>query len=226
MPGQPPRADASPAEKSPRGCENGSPPQNADQQDTDEVMEDTKIAVRERDSADPENEGSTETADLPPQESPLEDTLMEPSPVPPNPKRATKKRAKTPTTTPKRTSKKAKKKAKKKPPAEDPDSSDREIVDPLRASLTWQEDEITVYDPEDADDDGEGMDGVGFQPPPGAARATARRKLGQLAGYRRMVEQEARERRRRRRGGREKDGEGERVTRVRFLEGETIIEVV
>ena len=144
-------------------------------------------------------------------------------------KRTTKKRAKNPTTTisSNRTAKKAKKAAKRKAATQQPDADsadEREIVDPLRASLTWQEDEITVYDPEDADDDGEGMDGVGFQPPPGLARVTAKRKLGQLAAYRRMVEQEAREGRRRRRGRAE--DEKERVTRVQFSEGETVIEVV
>lgn len=192
-------------------------------------MDDTKPTTSEREMAEEKTERSADGAS-PPQarDAPAEEQVMEPTPVSPNRKR-TKKRGKSPfSTTPKRTTKKTKKKCKKKPPAEDRDSSDREIIDPLRASLTWQDDEITVYDPDDEDDDGEGMDGVGFQPPPGAARATARKKLGQLAGYRRMVEQEAREKRRRRRGKRDEDGEGEvkRAPRVRFVEGETIIEVV
>lgn len=138
-------------------------------------------------------------------------------------KPTSKKRAKAPAQSrPKRT-----KKPKKPPPPPESEEEDgtppREIVDPLRASLTWQEDEITVYDPEDSDDDGEGMDGVGFQSPPGAARVTARKKMRQLAEYRRMVEQEAREGRRRRRG---RVGEAERVTRVRFLGRDTVISAV
>lgn len=137
-------------------------------------------------------------------------------------KPASKKRAKPPAQSRKRT-----KKPKTPPPPPEPEEEDdtppREIVDPLRASLTWQEDEITVYDAEDSDDDGEGMDGVGFQAPPGAARVTARKKMRQLAEYRRMVEREAREGRRRRRG---RAGEAERVTRVRFLGRDTVISAV
>lgn len=139
-------------------------------------------------------------------------------------KAAGKKRAKAPAATrAKRTTKKPKKKQPEEPPPEEDGTPPREIVDPLRASLTWQEDEITVYDPEDSDDDGEGMDGVGFQSPPGAARATARKKMRQLAEYRRMVEREAREGRRRRRG---RAGDAERVTRVRFLGRDTVISAV
>lgn len=137
---------------------------------------------------------------------------------------AGKKRAKAPAQTrSKRTTKKPKKKQPEEPPPEEDGTPPREIVDPLRASLTWQEDEITVYDPEDSDDDGEGMDGVGFQSPPGAARATARKKMKQLAEYRRMVEREAREGRRRKRG---KVGEEERITRVRFLGRDTVIATI
>lgn len=217
LPGQPLRAaDAPPAEALQHINEN-----------PDAVMEDAKLEIFEKEMFKDNTEGTADEAST---SQPPEDTLMEPTPVPPNPRR-TKKRGKSSAaaTTTKRTTKKAKQKPKKKPPVEeDSDSSDREIVDPVRAALTWQEEEITVYDPDDEDDDGEGMDGVGFQPPPKIARATARRKLGQLAGYRRMVEQEARERRRRRRGRRESegDGEGKRGSRVKFVEGETIIEVV
>lgn len=188
-------------------------------------MKDANPDKPEQEMSRKNTEGAADAA------SPPEDALMEPTPVPPNPKR-TKKRGKSSSATaaPKRTTKKAnqntKQKTKKKPPVEeDSDSEEREIVDPLRASLTWQEDEITVYDPDDEDDDGEGLDGVGFQPPPKIARVTAKKKLGQLATYRRMVEQEARERRRRRRGRREsEDGEGKKDSTVRFAEGETVIE--
>ncbi|CAI4214699.1 unnamed protein product [Parascedosporium putredinis] len=67
------------------------------------------------------------------------------------------------------------------------DDEDSEIVEPIRAALTWREEEITVYDPEDKDDDGAGMDGVGFQPPPAIARAIALKKRQQLLAYKKMA---------------------------------------
>lgn len=73
------------------------------------------------------------------------------------------------------------------------------IVDPLRASLTWRDDEITVYDPLDSDDDGEGVNGIGFRPSPALAHQRAMQRRRQLAEYRRREESEARERRRERR---------------------------
>ncbi|KIH93910.1 hypothetical protein SPBR_06000 [Sporothrix brasiliensis 5110] len=79
-----------------------------------------------------------------------------------------------------------------KPPAGD---TNRVITDPLRASLTWQDDEITVYDPNDADDDGTGVNGIGFKPTPAMAHARALKRRQQLAAYRRREEREARARR-------------------------------
>ncbi|KAK2591241.1 hypothetical protein QQS21_011067, partial [Conoideocrella luteorostrata] len=38
--------------------------------------------------------------------------------------------------------------------------SDDDIIDPIRAALTWHEDEITIYDPDDDDDDGTGINGT------------------------------------------------------------------
>ncbi len=68
----------------------------------------------------------------------------------------------------------------------------RVVVDPLRASLTWQEDEITVYDPNDADDDGTGINGIGFKPTPAIAHARALKRRQQLVEYRKREEREAR----------------------------------
>lgn len=222
LPRQPPHPDASPAEIPAPRRRQDDPPPHPDRPDSDERMNDTEPATRKQTMARPV------IIEPPSAEAAAPHLLPEEEPATRR-KRTTKKRAKNPTTTisSNRTAKKAKKAAKRKAATQQPDADsadEREIVDPLRASLTWQEDEITVYDPEDADDDGEGMDGVGFQPPPGLARVTAKRKLGQLAAYRRMVEQEAREGRRRRRGRAE--DEKERVTRVQFSEGETVIEVV
>lgn len=77
------------------------------------------------------------------------------------------------------------------------------IVDPVRAALTWHEDEITVYDPYDKDDDGTGINGVGFKPTPAMAEARAVRRRHQMAEYRKREENEARARRSQRRRGEE-----------------------
>ncbi|CAK7564287.1 MAG: hypothetical protein SEPTF4163_002176 [Sporothrix epigloea] len=68
----------------------------------------------------------------------------------------------------------------------------RIIIDPLRASLTWQDDEITVYDPNDADDDGTGVNGIGFKPPPAVAYDRMLKRRQQMAAYRKREEREAR----------------------------------
>ncbi|KAH6623369.1 hypothetical protein F5144DRAFT_550922 [Chaetomium tenue] len=105
------------------------------------------------------------------------------------------------------------------------------ITDPLRASLTWHDDEITIYDPDDSDDDGTGINGIGFKPTPAEAYARTVRRRQQLAEYRKREERDARAKRSlRRRGGGSpapggevvrvgggKKGKGER-RRVRFLE--------
>lgn len=82
-------------------------------------------------------------------------------------------------------------------PDEDLSSSDPEadIVDPVRAALTWRENEITVYDPDDEDDDGTGINGVGFKPTPALAHARAMKRKQQMAEYRRREENDARTRR-------------------------------
>lgn len=79
---------------------------------------------------------------------------------------------------------------------------DAAIVDPVRAALTWHEDEITIYDPEDEDDDGVGINGIGFKPTPAIAYARTMKRRQQLAEYKKREEREARARRSlRRRGG-------------------------
>lgn len=87
-------------------------------------------------------------------------------------------------------------------------------IDPLRASLTWQDDEITVYDPEDSDDDGTGINGIGFKPTPAIAYARAMRRRQQLAEYRKREEREARARRSLRRRG---AGPGEAATAAALM---------
>ncbi|KAI1197429.1 hypothetical protein F5X97DRAFT_179011 [Nemania serpens] len=89
------------------------------------------------------------------------------------------------------------------------------IVDPVRAALTWREDEITVYDPEDKDDDGTGVNGVGFKPTAAVAYQRAQKRRQQLAEYRKREESEARARRSQRR--REQLGGGAEMTRKHSL---------
>ncbi|KAK4040815.1 hypothetical protein C8A01DRAFT_35188 [Parachaetomium inaequale] len=117
-----------------------------------------------------------------------------------------------------------------KPPS--PESST--ITDPLHASLTWHDDEITIYDPDDSDDDGTGINGIGFKPTPAIAYARTVRRRQQLAEYRKREEREARAKRSlmRRRGaspapgvldggaGPGKKGKVGDRRRVRFLERE------
>ena len=75
------------------------------------------------------------------------------------------------------------------------------VADPVRAALTWHEDEITIYDPDDDDDDGTGINGVGFKPTPALAQARAMKRRQQMAEYRRREENEARAKRSQRRRG-------------------------
>lgn len=105
-----------------------------------------------------------------------------------------------------------------RPPSPSPTSSssstcstNNSITDPLRASLTWQENEITVYDPDDSDDDGTGINGIGFKPTPAIAYSRTMRRRQQLAEYRKREEREARAKRSARRrimGGSPSPGPG------------------
>lgn len=79
----------------------------------------------------------------------------------------------------------------------DPEST---VTDPVRASLTWHDDEITVYDPDDSDDDGTGINGIGFKPTPAIAYARNLKRKQQLAEYKKREERDARARRSQRRG--------------------------
>lgn len=101
-----------------------------------------------------------------------------------------------------------------------------EVVDPLRASLTWHEDEITIYDPNDKDDDGTGINGVGFKPTPALAHARIMKRRQQMAEYRKREENEARNRRSLRRRGElaasaRRDRKSPPSRRVRFMDGES-----
>lgn len=98
------------------------------------------------------------------------------------------------------------------------------IVDPDRAALTWHDDEITGHDPDDPDDDGEGINGIGFKPTPAIAYARAEMRKKQLADYRSRESREARAKRNERRRGSpglsSASREEEAARRVRFMEAE------
>jgi len=91
------------------------------------------------------------------------------------------------------------------PPSPPPSSSISPQREPVsvafRASMTWQEDEITIYDPDDSDDDGTGINGIGFKPTAAVAYARGVKRKQQLAEYRKREEREARARRSQRRRG-------------------------
>lgn len=103
------------------------------------------------------------------------------------------------------------------------------VVDPVRAALTWHEDEITVYDAEDKDDDGTGLNGIGFRPSAAVAYQRAQQRKKQLSDYKKREESEARALRNQKR--REQLGERpgleskHSVIRVRFSDAdpETLI---
>lgn len=108
----------------------------------------------------------------------------------------------------------------------DPNAEDEppKVIEPIRAALTWHEDEITVYDPEDKDDDRRGMDGVGFKPSPAIAYQREQMRRRQLAEYRRREENDARAKRNQRRreqlGGAAEMERNHSIVRVHFSEPE------
>ncbi|KAM3081231.1 hypothetical protein ACMFMF_003145 [Clarireedia jacksonii] len=81
---------------------------------------------------------------------------------------------------------------------------ERVIVDPDRAAMTWHDDEITGHRPNDPDDDGEGINGIGFRPTAAIAYARAEKRKQAMADYRSREAKEARARRMERRKGDER----------------------
>ncbi|RMZ79069.1 hypothetical protein DV737_g3565, partial [Chaetothyriales sp. CBS 132003] len=76
---------------------------------------------------------------------------------------------------------------------------------PLKGELSdqyWHESEITGHEPNDPDDDGYGINGIGFKPTSAMAYARLQKRKQQVADYRRREAKEARQRRsdRRRQG--------------------------
>ena len=101
---------------------------------------------------------------------------------------------------------------------------ERRVVDEERAALTWHDDEITGHNPDDPDDDGEGINGIGFKPTPAMAYARTEKRRQQMLEYRNREAREARTKRSERRRASEVSKssreEEETARRVRFLEEE------
>ena len=73
---------------------------------------------------------------------------------------------------------------------------------PDQAALTWQEDEITGHEIDPSgDDDGEGINGIGFRPTPAIAAARQQRRKQQVNEWRAREAREARQKRFERRRG-------------------------
>ncbi len=65
--------------------------------------------------------------------------------------------------------------------------------------MTWHESEITGHNPTDPNDDGYGINGIGFKPTPAIAWARSQKRKQQLEEYRNREAREARQRRSERR---------------------------
>jgi hypothetical protein len=98
------------------------------------------------------------------------------------------------------------------------------FVDEERAALTWHDDEITGHDVNDPDDDGEGINGIGFKPTAAIAYARTEKRRQQMLEYKNREAREARAKRSERRRASEVSkssrDEEDAAKRVRFLEGE------
>lgn len=121
-------------------------------------------------------------------------------------------------------------------PAPSPPLSPESSLSQEPPSLHWEESEITGHNPSDPEDDGEGINGVGFKPTAAIARARTERRRKQLADYKSREDKEARDARakrialRRRNAGEsgktEENQASEKERRVRFSEAERAIDVL
>ncbi|RKF74684.1 hypothetical protein GcC1_083009 [Golovinomyces cichoracearum] len=100
------------------------------------------------------------------------------------------------------------------------------LFDPVRAALTWKDEEITGYKMNDPEDDGEGINGIGFRPTPKEALIRAQKREKQLAAYKDQEAKHARNLRRERRNldsMMKRSNEGQQtIKKVRFKEAEII----
>ncbi len=72
---------------------------------------------------------------------------------------------------------------------------------PEPESLTWRDDEITGHDPTDPDDDGYGLNCIGFKPTPAIAYARTQHRKQQILEWKTREAREARQKRTERRRG-------------------------
>ncbi|KAI6714636.1 hypothetical protein JHW43_002809 [Diplocarpon mali] len=103
------------------------------------------------------------------------------------------------------------------------DVGDGNVVDEDRAALTWHDDEITGHDPTDPDDDGVGINGIGFKPTAAEAEKRSHQRRQQMAEYKTREMKEARKSRMDRRKGSamvNAKEEQESARRVRFMDTE------
>ncbi|PBP20014.1 hypothetical protein BUE80_DR009170 [Diplocarpon rosae] len=103
------------------------------------------------------------------------------------------------------------------------DVGNGDAVDEDRAALTWHDDEITGHDPTDPDDDGVGINGIGFKPTAAEAEKRRHQRRQQMAEYKTREMREARKSRMDRRKGNAMasvKAEQESSRRVRFMETE------
>ncbi|KAL6852986.1 hypothetical protein ACO1O0_007535 [Amphichorda felina] len=167
--------------------------------DMTEVPEGPVVAVADSEGeAVPQPDVPGETSSKPPGEQPPEGTLQSAYPSINRPSESRSRRGRKRIGTP---PPRLRKKAAVSGGEGQADDDEMEIVEPVRAALTWRDDEITVYDPNDADDDGTGINGVGFRPTPALAHARVMKRRLQMAEYRKREESEARARRSQRRHG-------------------------
>lgn len=102
------------------------------------------------------------------------------------------------------------------------------------SSLHWDDSEITGHDPSDPEDDGEGINGIGFKPTAAMARDRSERRRRQLEQYKKREDAEARAarakrseaRRRAMKGEEHKVKEDAEARRVRFAEKERAMDVL
>lgn len=93
---------------------------------------------------------------------------------------------------------------------------------PDQAALTWQDDEITGHQLDlGGDDDGEGINGIGFRPTPAIAYARSQRRKQQVSEWKAREGREARQRRIEKRRGLSigSGGKGTEGRSVRFIDG-------
>jgi hypothetical protein len=96
---------------------------------------------------------------------------------------------------------------------------------PSPSALTWQDSEITGHlaDPStDPDDDGTGLNGIGFRPTPAIAYARSQKRRQQLNEWKARETREARAKRHERR----RRGIGERTSRETTVEREMLVKAV